>query len=181
MNSLRDRMINEVIRIEGGYVDDPSDSGGETNYGITVAVARAYGFMGHMKDLPIETAFQIYVEKYWDSLKGDEIVLISELIAEELIDTGINMGISRAGKFLQRALNVLNNRAIYYSDITVDGQIGSVTVYALRAYMHKRDNDDETLAKVLNCLQGAKYVSLAEKREKDEKFISGWFRNRVKI
>lgn len=38
---MKDKIINEIIRVEGGYVNDPRDSGGETNFGITVAVARA--------------------------------------------------------------------------------------------------------------------------------------------
>ena len=36
---LKEKIISEIIRIEGGYVNDPSDSGGETRYGITKAVA----------------------------------------------------------------------------------------------------------------------------------------------
>ena len=57
---MKERIINEIIRVEGGYVNDPSDSGGETNFGITVAVARANGYVGCMLDLPRSVAFDIY-------------------------------------------------------------------------------------------------------------------------
>jgi len=180
-NKLRDRMIDEVIRVEGGYVDDPDDSGGETKFGITVKVARAYGYQGEMVDLTRSFAFEIYVDMYWTAIKGDHLAAISELIAEEVMDTGVNMGINRSGKFLQRALNALNNKDTLYDDVVVDGIIGSGTVKALGKFMDTRREDDVVLAKVLNCLQGAKYVSLAENREKDETHLYGWFKNRVEI
>ena len=47
--SLKQRVIDQIIKVEGGYVNDPSDSGGETNYGITKHVARKYGYKGSMK------------------------------------------------------------------------------------------------------------------------------------
>lgn len=179
MSPLKEKIIDEIIRVEGGFVDDPSDSGGATNYGITEAVARSFGYEGHMRDLPRETAYDIYVAKYWDSVRGNGLSALSESVAEEVVDTGVNMGVNRASKFLQRSLNVLNNREKYYPDIMVDGVIGPGTISTLEIFLFKRK--EETLVKMLNCLQGAFYVELAERREKDERFISGWFKNRVKL
>ena len=176
---MKERIINEIIRVEGGYVNDPSDSGGETNFGITVAVVRANGYNGAMRDLPRSVAFDIYSAKYWDAVKGDGLAKLSELVAEEVVDTSVNMGPGRAGEFLQRSLNVLNNQAKLYADLVVDGAIGPATVSALRGYLGTRD--EETLAKALNCLQGAYYITLAERREKDERFVYGWFKNRVTL
>lgn len=182
MSDLRTKIINEIIRIEGGYVNDPSDSGGETNFGITKAVARSFGYTGHMKDLPREIAFEIYSEKYWHSLSLDRVETICPRIAEELADTGVNMGIGRAGEFLQRSLNVLNNSGQYYPDLKVDNDIGPKTISALSSYKWKRGQEGmKILYQMLNCLQGAFYVTLAERRVKDEKFIYGWFKNRVSI
>jgi len=45
---IKQEIINQIIDVEGGYVNDPSGSGGETNFGITEAVARAYGYAGAM-------------------------------------------------------------------------------------------------------------------------------------
>ena len=50
--NLKHKIINQIIEREGGYVDDISDSGGETKYGITEEVARRYGYDGKMIDLP---------------------------------------------------------------------------------------------------------------------------------
>jgi len=176
---MKNRIINELIRVEGGYVNDPSDSGGETNFGITVAVARQFGYVGAMRDMPRSIAFDIYSAKYWDAVKGDDLAKLSELVVEEVVDTSVNMGPGRAGKFLQRSLNVLNKQGSLYRDLTVDGAIGSATVLALRAYLASRD--EETLVKALNCLQGAYYITLVERREKDERFVYGWFKNRVTL
>ena len=162
--SLRDKIIDEIIEVEAGYVNDPNDSGGETNFGITIDVARRYGYNGPMQNLERSIAFDIYVQKYWNKLKLDDIVKLSPLVAEEIADTGVNMGTGRAGRFLQRSLNVLNNRGRYYNDLTVDGAVGPATVRALAAYLNKRGTRGEkVLFNMLNCLQGSFYVELAER------------------
>ncbi len=174
---MKDAIINEIIRVEGGYVNDPNDSGGETNFGVTEAVARANGYTGPMVSMPREVAFDIYSAKYWDAVKGDQLVELSEIVAEEVVDTSVNMGPGRAGKFLQRALNALNNEAKLYQDLTVDGAIGPATLSALGMYLGSRS--EIVLARALNCLQGSYYIELAERREKDERFVYGWLNNRV--
>ena len=173
---MKEAIINEIIRVEGGYVNDPRDSGGETNFGITVAVARANGYNGAMRDMPRSVAFDIYSAKYWDAVRGDDLVALSEAVADEVVDTSVNMGPGRAGKFLQRALNVLVPNA----GLSVDGVIGPATRAILKAHLDAR-GEDETLCKALNCLQGAYYIDLAERREKDRAFIYGWLKNRVTL
>lgn len=180
-DSLKIRIINEIIKVEGGYVNDPRDSGGETNWGITKRVARSYGYYGAMRSLPRQTAFNIYEKRYLEPIMFDEIAGQSELIAEELADTAVNMGVRRAGEFLQRALNSLNNQGRYYDDLKVDGDIGPATFRALVMYMQKRGKSagEQVMCKALNCLQGEFYISLAERRQKDETFVWGWLKNRV--
>jgi lysozyme family protein len=176
---MKNKIIDDIIAAEGGYVNDPADSGGETNYGITVEVARAAGYGGPMVDLPRGVAFNIYAARYWDAVGADKLAALSEAVAAEVVDTAVNMGASRAVRFLQRALNVLNAGATVFNDLTVDGQIGPSTIAALSIYLTKRD--EAVLVKALNCLQGAYYIELAERREKDEKYVYGWLTNRVKI
>ena len=180
MSKLKNNIINGIIEREGGYVNDPSDSGGETKYGITKRVARSYGFKGKMRNLTRDYAYMIYSKMYWHKLHLDTIEDLSLLIAEEMADTGVNMGVGRAGEFLQRSLNVLNNRGQYYNDLIVDGAVGQKTVNALKSFLSLRGAKGEAvLYKMLNALQGAFYVKLAERRVKDEKFMFGWFNNRV--
>ena len=175
----KQKVIDDILAVEGGYVNDPSDSGGETNFGVTVAVARACGYLGDMADMPREVAFGVYSARYWDAVNADQLAALSASVAEEVVDTGVNMGTGRAGRFLQRGLNVLNSGGKLFADIKVDGAIGLGTITALAAYLAARD--EKTLVKALNCLQGAFYIELAERREKDERFVYGWLKNRVVV
>ena len=177
MSSLKDGTINHIIEVEGGYVNDPNDSGGETNWGVTVRVARKYGYMGAMIDMPRSVAFDIYSDMYWDAINLDDVEQYSQIIAKELADTGVNMGIGRAAEFLQRSLNALNNQGKLYADLVVDRDLGPSTLYALGAFMKHRE--EVVLYRALNCLQGAFYIELSERRQKDERFVYGWLLNRV--
>ena len=180
--SAKKEIIEEIIDIEGGYSDTIGDSGGETNWGITRGVALRYGYYGPMRSLTRERAIEIYEKRYWKRMSLYDVEKLSESIARELMDTGVNMGVSRAGEFLQRSLNVLNNRGKIYRDIVVDGWIGQQSVGALRSYLkHRGEEGERVLLAMLNSLQGAYYVKLAERRAKDEKFVYGWFENRVRV
>ena len=176
MNKLD--IIKKTLEKEGGYVNDPSDSGGETNHGITIEVARDFGYKGEMKDLTADQAIEIYSKKYWTPLQLDKVVCLSDTIAEKLFDIGVNMGKKRAVKFLQRTLNFFNYG--YFDDLLVDGLIGSNTIRALEIIVNYRGTDGiKQILKAINSLQGEFYISLTEKRPKDRKFSYGWFKSRV--
>lgn len=175
-----DQYINDLVEREGGYSDNPNDRGGPTNYGITEAVARAFGYQGDMRDLPLDTARSIYRARYWIQPRFSDISAISPMVAEELLDTGVNMGTSVAGRFLQRALNVLNLEGKSYPDIKVDGAIGNMTVAALRAFIDKRGKDGHiVMRRVLDAQQAVRYIEIAEARPSQEDFVYGWNLNRV--
>jgi lysozyme family protein len=182
MTDLFDKLVEGLIAIEGGYVNDPSDSGGETIWGVTKAVARENGYAGPMKAMTREQAKAIYRAKFWAKPGLYLIAPLGHRIAEELLDTGVNAGTGTAGMFLQRTLNVLNRGGVDYPDLKVDGAIGPTTAKALEAYLKRNGSKaEERLLKALNCLQGAYYVELAERREKDERFVNGWLDNRVSL
>lgn len=172
--------VEKMLLREGGYVNDPKDSGGETNYGITVGVARAFGYTGSMREMPRSTAIAIYRTRYWDSLSLDTIERRAPSVAVKLFDIAVNMGAGRAAEFLQRTLNVLNDGGATYADLKVDGAVGPATLAAFDAYLDKRFAHGElVLTRALNALQGAYYIELAERRPKDERFVYGWLLNRV--
>ena len=175
-----DEAIAALKPIEGGYTNDPADSGGPTNYGITQATARAFGYDGDMRALPRDTAVWIYRKRYWDALSLDPLALLAPDVAKELFDAAVNCGPDTAGKWLQRSLNVLNQGGATYPDMTVDGRIGPMTVAAFRAYYVARDGEGvKVLLRALNSLRGAFYIGLAESQPKDERFVYGWLLNRV--
>jgi lysozyme family protein len=174
--------LDKILKVEGGYTNDPDDAGGETNFGITEAVARANGYTGPMKNMKVEQAREIYKSEYITGPRFDRVYALSPQIASELIDTGVNMGQSVAAKMLQRCLNVFNDKGKLYPDLEVDGKIGPGTCKALEAYLAKRKFEGEVvMLRALNALQGARYIEITENREPNETFVYGWFKNRVVI
>lgn len=167
--------VERVFKAEGGYVNNPEDKGGETNYGITVAVARAYGYTGSMKTLPKETAKAIYKKNFWDKLRCDDISEIHPLLSDHLFDFGVNAGTGRAVKHLQRALNLLNTRQVDYADIDMDGAMGNGTLRSLKSFANKRGQEGlNNLVVTLVSLQLAFYMDLSEKNQSQEVFTNGW-------
>ena len=172
--------ITNIIKVEGGYTNDPNDNGGETNFGITVAVARAFGYTGPMESMTQQIARDIYAQRYWHAPRFSDVAVVSELLAEELLDTGVNMGPATAGKFLQRALNVLNQGDKTYPNISVDGAVGNMTITALKAFLAARGKAGEAvLFRMLNAQQSVRYIELAESKVSQETFEYGWQLNRV--
>ena len=176
-------IIRDKTDVEGGYVYDPDDSGKCTNHGITQALADQYkttlktkfGWNGNMRNLTTEMAFFIYKTHFWDKMKLDEVMKRSVFLADRLFDLGINAGKSVAVKNLQRYLNVMNNRQTYWKDIDADGAMGPKSLAALDAYIAKRrETGKDYLIDAMLDMQSTYYIELAERREKDEKFIYGW-------
>lgn len=114
------RAFTRVIEHEKGYVEHPDDPGGETNWGITVAVARANNYTGPMKNLPLSLARAIYKKDYWDRAKADQY---HPAIGFQLFDAAVNHGVVAAIKMLQRAVGVKD-----------DGIVGPVTLSAILAH-----------------------------------------------
>jgi len=175
---------------EGGYGNDPDDSGGETYKGVARKknpTWRGWALIDALKnrsDFPArldkdddvqDAVLELYKKKYWDCYRADEL---TQAVAEELFDTGVNMGTSRAAKFFQHSLNALNRNGRTYGDIAVDGAVGSGTIGAYKSLVSK--DGDKLLLKFLNVLQGARYIDIMDRKPSQEKYARGWF-NRVEI
>ena len=110
--------LKRVLKHEGGYSNDPHDTGGETNFGITKAVARTYGYSGSMRNIPANVVEKIYKSQYWDAMSCDNFQFA---IAFQLFDAAVNHGLLNARKILQRAVGVKD-----------DGVIGLISLAAIR-------------------------------------------------
>lgn len=174
-------ILDGIRQREGGYVNHRNDPGGATNHGITERVARRNGYGGDMRDLTWAFARRIYVQQYIAAPRFDDVFGLSEPLGEEMIDTGVNSGLSVPGTFLQRGLNVFNQQARVYPDIAVDGMVGEHTLAMLEAFLEYRrgHNGEGIMLHLLDCLQGARYVDLAERSDKFESFTYGWFAQRI--
>jgi lysozyme family protein len=104
---------------EGDFSDHPADPGGKTRYGVTEAVAREVGYRGDMRELPVELAKRIYLEKYWRPVRADDL---PPGIRYAVFDGAVNSGPAQATRWLQRALGV-----------EADGVIGPQTLAAAYA------------------------------------------------
>lgn len=181
MNPAIAAMIDDILAREGGFVNHPSDPGGATNFGITQRVARAYGFTGNMRNLTRDQAREIYYREYIVKPGFLAIAEIDVHVAEEVIDSGVNAGQSRAGLWFQQALNVLNRRGSDYADIGEDGKIGKASIGAFQALRRRRGElaARRLMLKALNGLQFKHYYELARSNAKFEDFMVGWVDGRI--
>ncbi len=162
------RAIEKTLGHEGGYINHPNDKGGETNWGITIAVARANGYKDKIKDMSREVAIGFYKLIYWDKLNLDKVN--NQAIAEIIFDLSVNTGISSAGKKAQEMINFMTKE----KDIEVDGDIGSITLRKLNDIDTSRERELAIL--LLTFIQGEHYLNCMRNREENEAFALGWLR-----
>lgn len=175
-------VIDGILSLEGGYVNNPADRGGATNWGITEATARAWGYTGDMRDLTRVEAYEILETNYWKKPGYDRIAHLSLSLAFELCDAGVNTGPAHPSRWLQRWLNAFNQNERIYPDLNVDGVIGNNTLQALQRFFDLRGKEGERiLVTALNCSQGQYYLEITESRKLNETFVYGWLRERVII
>ena len=97
MVDLFDHTMEYVFAVEGGYVNDPDDPGGETNYGIS----KRYHKDVDIKNLTKEDAKEIYYREYWvPNVTGKEQFWAEDIV---LFDTAIHLGPAQA-KVLREVL-----------------------------------------------------------------------------
>ena len=114
-----DKAFDILLKHEGGFSNHKDDKGGVTMWGITEAVARANGYAGEMRNLPVEFAKRIYKAAYWDAVKADQL---PEKVRYSVFDAAVNSGVNRAIRWMQQSVGV-----------TQDGVLGSQTLSAINA------------------------------------------------
>lgn len=180
------------LQMEGLYCDEPGDAGGETYRGI----ARVYhphwvGWelidsykqqLGLSSPVPKqfwkklnsvlgadetlqEYMYGFYKESFWDALGCDYFV---EAIAHLLLDFGINSGLSRGIKHLQKAIVGCG------TNVTVDGKIGKQTINACN------ELDANCICEYMLQDREAFYRAIVANKPSQEKFLRGWI-NRVNL
>lgn len=166
-----------LLIVEGGYVNHPTDPGGETKYGITKKTALEHGYTGPMEYLPKEVAMDIYAATYISKPKFDKVLEISEPVGTKLIDAGVNTGYGRATKWYQQSLNSFSRGCKDYPCISVDGSIGSETLNAHKNLIKRRGAKDacKLLLRGINTFQGEHYMKLTSLST----FNVGWFLHRI--
>ena len=168
-------IIAAVVALEGGFVDHPSDPGGATNWGITESVARQNGFTGDMRNLTKAQAKDIYRRQYIERPGFLPLVAIDAAVAEEVIDTGVNMGPARPTRFFRRAVN-----EVCGTTLPIVPNMDAVTVKAwgdCRANLGARSC--VAMLDSLDRQQRAEYDRLVRVNPRLRVFYRGWINHRV--
>ena len=170
-------IVAALFAVEGGYVFDPRDPGGETNHGITKSVAVSAGYLGAMKELTQERAGEIYTANYIVSTGYWEVIELSPAVGEKLIDAGVNAGPGRSSRWFQTALNAVNRGGKDYPSISVDGQVGRGSIAAYQSLQKVRGKRGacELVIKMVDAQQTMHYLSLPHLNV----YTPGWITNRI--
>ncbi len=171
--------VETVLLHEGGFVNDATDPGGATRYGISLRYLISLGEIDldhdgfndfdfdrdgdvdadDIRQMPRETAIQLYYDNWWvkfgyDGLPGG--------IAPKVFDLAVNMGARQAHKLLQRACRACGE------NILDDGIIGPLTRRVLF------DLDQWGAMTAFRSEAAGFYRGLIITKPKFEKYRNGW-------
>lgn len=144
-----EKAFSKVIDIEGGYVNDPFDAGGETNFGIS---KRSYP-LEDIKGMTAYRAKSIYKRDFWNIMKCDRI--IEQEVALNLFDMSVNAGVVPAAKTIQKVVGA-----------KADGVIGDQTIDLLNSASFVIEKFKK--ARILF------YVDITIKTPSKIKYLKGW-------
>lgn len=180
MSTRFERAFQHTVRFEGGFVDDPDDPGGATNYGVSLRYLLSTGEIeafdydadgdvdaDDIRKMTPQDAQIVYRERFWFDWMDDFRV---EDLAIKVFDLGVNTGPAQAGKFLQRAIN---EQLPSGHKLIVDGIIGPKTCQIIKSL-----KVDQALIALWDVEHHAArfYYMLAEKRRASRKYLFGWLR-----
>jgi len=163
------KMIKDLIKREGGYIDNPLDIGGPTKYGITQQTLTNY--LGRhataidVKNLSKKTAAEIYEIYYYRKPNIDEL---PESLQPVMLDMAANHGPRTAVKILQKLLIDMDQ------DIRPDGLIGPHTLKSVDYIIYKRGI--KYLCEMLIKSRIAFYERIVKNDDTQRKFLPGWIR-----
>lgn len=157
-------IMQTVLKWEGGYVNNPHDRGGPTNYGITHKVLAEWRGVAsvtpnQVKNMTKEEAVDIFRHRYWGKIDGDRLPPPIDLI---VMDGAVNHGAPNMLRLLQEAVGV-----------AATGQMNRETRNAVTARASSQDSLLDLAVKLAEARK-ARYVNHPDARH----FIAGW-RNRL--
>ena len=157
-----EKALKRILKHEGGYVNDPLDSGGMTNLGVTKRVWEE--FVGHpvseadMRALTPEIIAPMYKMKYWNSSYCE---VLPKGLDYVVFDFAVNAGTGRSVKTLQQAIGCV-----------ADGVIGPKTMAAIN------DAEPKDLIAKFSDARADFYQGIVARKPDQTRFIKGWL-NRV--
>lgn len=150
MSDFNQAVLN-TLTWEGGFVDDPSDPGGATNFGITQADMPGRD----IRSLTEQDAIAYYSEHYWKPLYSQ---ITSQPVASKIFDAGVNDGVGTAVRILQDALGM-----------PVDGVFGPNT-------LSETNQRGDALLTDFKVKLIEHYQNIVKNNPAEIKFLAGWLR-----
>ena len=153
------KALEKTLEFEGHnkFSDVKEDRGGKTKFGIS---QRSYPDL-NIKAVTYADAVKIYRRDYWEKLRCDEIS--NGRLAQQIFDTGVNMGIRTSVKIAQHTA--------YLPAKEIDGLMGGKTLLALNiAGIYSDIHDRFTLHRI------RRYMDIVRKDRSQSKFLVGWIR-----
>jgi lysozyme family protein len=165
-------LIDEIIQREGGSkeTNDPSDSGGRTQYGISEK-AHPEAWADGKIDYP--EAREIYNNVYILAEHFDRIP--NEFLKHQVVDLGVTSGADTATRLLQQVLGV-----------KIDGELGDKTLQAIKDYPDGNLFGVKVPGILLLNLafrdaRVMRYATIAKTRPKDLKYLLGWVKRALEF
>lgn len=152
--------FKHILEVEGGFVNDSSDHGGPTNFGITHKTLS--DFLGHsvteedVRSIDISVVKQIYKKNYWDRLRLDFVNYAP--LAFFMFDQAVNRGTRKVAEQIQEQLKV-----------QVDGIIGPKTLQAI----NDLQNPHGLLLSFLKASQNS-YIRIVQADPTQIKYLKAW-------
>ena len=188
MDDQFEKALKHMLEFEGGYANDPADSGGETFRGVSrrnwpkwpgwalIDQAKAEGrctaaainalFEGDAEMEQMVADF--YHQNFW---KPFELFDLPARLTAKLFDTAVNMGVGRAAKLLQTSINSLGPVV----KLIVDGAIGPRTLDALGLLLDAPNGEGRVLTAYADA-QANHYQAIVRNKPSQKKFLKGWLR-----
>lgn len=161
------KLVPHILKWEGGFVNDPDDLGGATNKGVTFKTYKLYRnrkglpipSVGDLKRLSNDEFTDILKTMFWDACKAD--IIVSQSVANAIVDWAWHSGTTTAAKEIQRVLGV-----------KADGIIGDITLSAINSQSPLPLFGKIKAARV-------KYIErICKSRPVNQKYYRGWM-NRI--
>ena len=165
--STFENAIPTVLRNEGGYVNNPNDFGGCTNFGISTRFLLSHPEIGitDAKLLTVEQAEAIYEQYWWEFYKYGNVV--DQTIATKILDLSVNMGANAIHSIVQLILN-----RDFWFKLTVDGNLGPLSFAAINSV--NTLTTQQTLITTMSDQVWAHYQAIIAAHPEDQQFAVGW-------
>lgn len=167
--------VKVVLKHEGGWVNNPNDPGGATNFGISLRFLAEHPELGDfdhdgdvdsedIRNMKVEDAKMVYKKEWWDKFKYESIV--DQTLATKIFDMSVNMGAKRAHILVQTALN-----KAFGLKLSVDGVLGPATFSVIN---NCTDDTEQTLMTSICDEQWGFYQRLIAGKPSLGVFSKGW-------